>query len=74
MTAHILFPQIDAEVPATLSRTILNHILREELNFQGVVVSDDLDMKAVSEMFMLSGTVARAFYAIIIKKMLQTLV
>ncbi len=63
MTAHILFPQIDAEVPATLSRTILNHILREELNFQGVVVSDDLDMKAVSEMFMQSGTVARAFYA-----------
>ncbi|MBK1988133.1 beta-N-acetylhexosaminidase [Sphaerospermopsis aphanizomenoides BCCUSP55] len=63
MTAHILFPQIDPEVPATLSKTILNHILREELNFQGVVVSDDLDMKAVSEMFMQSGTVARAFHA-----------
>lgn len=63
MTAHILFPQIDPEVPATLSKTILNHILREELNFQGVVVSDDLDMKAVSDMFMQSGTVARAFNA-----------
>ncbi|TAF07928.1 MAG: beta-N-acetylhexosaminidase [Nostocales cyanobacterium] len=63
MTAHILFPQIDPEVPATLSKTILNQILREELNFQGVVVSDDLDMKAVADMFMQSGTVAQAFNA-----------
>ncbi|MFM2062806.1 MAG: beta-N-acetylhexosaminidase [Cyanobacteriota bacterium] len=63
MTAHILFPQIDPEVPATLSKTILNQILRQELNFQGVIISDDLDMKAVSEMFMYSGTVARSFNA-----------
>lgn len=63
MTAHILFPQIDPDLPATLSRPILNSILREELGFQGVVVSDDLDMKAVSDMFMQSGTVARAFDA-----------
>jgi beta-N-acetylhexosaminidase len=63
MTAHILFPQIDPEVPATLSKIILNDILREELGFQGVIVSDDLDMKAVSAMFMQSGTVARAFNA-----------
>ena len=63
MTAHILFPQIDPEVPATLSKIILNDILRKELGFEGVIVSDDLDMKAVSEMFMQSGTVARAFHA-----------
>ncbi|BAZ83476.1 beta-N-acetylhexosaminidase [Sphaerospermopsis kisseleviana CS-549] len=63
MTAHILFPQIDPEVPATLSKTILNHILRQELNFKGVIVSDDLDMKAVADMFMRPGTVARAFNA-----------
>jgi beta-N-acetylhexosaminidase len=63
MTAHILFPQIDPEVPATLSKTILNHILRQELNFQGVIVSDDLDMKAVADMFMRPGTVARAINA-----------
>jgi beta-N-acetylhexosaminidase len=63
MTAHILFPQIDPQVPATLSKIILNDILRKELGFQGVIVSDDLDMKAVSEMFMKTGTVARAFDA-----------
>ena len=62
MTAHILFPQIDA-VPATLSKSILNDILRKELGFKGVIVSDDLDMKAVSDMFMKSGTVAKAFNA-----------
>lgn len=63
MTAHILFPQIDADVPATLSKSILNDILRNELGFKGVIVSDDLDMKAVSDMFMKSGTVAKAFNA-----------
>ncbi|ABA24444.1 Glycoside hydrolase, family 3-like protein [Trichormus variabilis ATCC 29413] len=63
MTAHILFPKIDPDLPATLSRPILKTILREELGFQGVVVSDDLDMKAVSDMFMERGTVARAFNA-----------
>ena len=63
MTAHILFPQIDPKVPATLSKTILTDILRQELGFSGVIVSDDLDMKAVSEMFMQSGTIARAFNA-----------
>ncbi|WP_017652878.1 beta-N-acetylhexosaminidase [Fortiea contorta] len=63
MTAHILFPQIDADVPATLSPIILNGILRQELGFQGVVVSDDLDMQAVSDMFMQPGTVARSMNA-----------
>ncbi|MBN3943868.1 glycoside hydrolase family 3 protein [Nostoc sp. NMS9] len=63
MTVHILFPKIDPEVPATLSQAILKTILREELGFEGVVVSDDLDMKAISDMFMKAGTVARSFNA-----------
>ncbi|MEH1892944.1 MAG: glycoside hydrolase family 3 protein [Nostoc sp.] len=63
MTVHILFPKIDADVPATLSKAILKTILREELGFKGVVVSDDLDMKAISDMFTKAGTVARSFHA-----------
>ncbi|MEH2254669.1 glycoside hydrolase family 3 protein [Nostoc sp.] len=63
MTVHILFPKIDHNVPATLSQAILKSILREELGFEGVVVSDDLDMKAISDMFMKAGTVARSFNA-----------
>jgi beta-N-acetylhexosaminidase len=63
MTAHLLFPKIDADVPATLSTPILHTLLREELGFEGVVVSDDLDMKAVSDMFIQTDTIARAFKA-----------
>ncbi|MEH2311123.1 MAG: glycoside hydrolase family 3 protein [Nostoc sp.] len=63
MTVHILFPKIDTDVPATLSEAILKTILREELGFKGVVVSDDLDMKAISDMFTKAGTVARSFHA-----------
>ncbi|WP_341524812.1 beta-N-acetylhexosaminidase [Nostoc sp. UHCC 0302] len=63
MTAHILFPKIDADVPATLSQPILKSILREELGFEGVVVSDDLDMKAISDLFIQAGTVVRSFHA-----------
>ncbi|MEH2081739.1 MAG: glycoside hydrolase family 3 protein [Nostoc sp.] len=63
MTVHILFPKIDPDVPGTLSQTILKTILREELGFEGVVVSDDLDMKAISDMFMKAGTVAQSFNA-----------
>ncbi|MEM7555847.1 MAG: glycoside hydrolase family 3 N-terminal domain-containing protein [Cyanobacteria bacterium P01_A01_bin.84] len=63
MTAHILFPKIDRDVPGTLSKTILQKLLREELGFQGVVVSDDLDMKAVSDMYAQGGTVTKTFHA-----------
>ncbi len=63
MTAHILFPKIDADVPATLSKPIISRILREELGFSGVVVSDDLDMQAVSDMYTKNGTVAQTFNA-----------
>ncbi|MDZ8079976.1 MAG: beta-N-acetylhexosaminidase [Nostoc sp. DcaGUA01] len=63
MTVHILFPKIDPNVPGTLSRPILKNILRQELGFEGVVVSDDLDMKAISDMFTQAGTVARSFNA-----------
>jgi beta-N-acetylhexosaminidase len=51
MTSHILFPQIDAEYPATLSRTMTQGILREELGYQGVVISDDIGMHAMDRYF-----------------------
>lgn len=44
MTSHILLPQIDADNPATMSRTILVDLLRNELGFSGLIVSDALDM------------------------------
>jgi beta-N-acetylhexosaminidase len=47
MTAHIVVPALDA-LPATLSRTILTGLLREELGFEGMVVTDALEMGAIA--------------------------
>ncbi|MEK6775663.1 MAG: beta-N-acetylhexosaminidase [bacterium] len=49
MTAHVLYPALDTVLPATLSRRIIQNILREELRFNGVVFTDDLEMKAVED-------------------------
>jgi beta-N-acetylhexosaminidase len=51
MTAHILMPQIDAANPVTLSPRFNQQLLREELGFQGVIVTDDIGMHAISERF-----------------------
>jgi len=51
MTSHILFKAIDSVWPATLSREITHGLLREELGFEGVIVSDDISMRAVSALF-----------------------
>ncbi len=48
MTAHVLVPALDEQRPATLSPTIVQRVLREELGYAGVILSDDLEMKAVS--------------------------
>jgi beta-N-acetylhexosaminidase len=48
MTAHVLVPSLDEKRPATLSRRIVTELLREELKFEGVILSDDLEMKAVA--------------------------
>ena len=59
MTAHILYPAIDPGVPATMSRAIVDGILRGELRYRGAVVTDDLGMRAVSAMFEAPGACAQ---------------
>lgn len=49
MTAHVVFEALDREVPATLSRAVLAGLLRKELRYGGLVISDDLEMKAVAD-------------------------
>ena len=48
LVAHILFKNIDPDHPVTFSKKFLQDILRDELRYRGVVVSDDLDMKALA--------------------------
>lgn len=59
MTAHILYPAIDPGVPATMSRVLVDGILRGELGYRGAVVTDDLGMRAVSDLFDAPGACAR---------------
>ncbi len=63
MTAHILLPKLDPRWPATLSRTIIQGILREQLNFSGVVFTDDLDMKAIHEKYDFEEVVVKSVVA-----------
>jgi beta-N-acetylhexosaminidase len=51
MTAHLLIPAIDAERPATLSSAIVTGMLKQSLGYQGLVVSDDIEMRAISAQF-----------------------
>jgi len=49
LTAHVLFPELDEDRPASLSPALTSGLLREDLGFGGVVVTDDMDMKAVAD-------------------------
>ncbi|HTN43580.1 MAG TPA: beta-N-acetylhexosaminidase [Nitrospiria bacterium] len=49
MTAHVLYPKLDPDEPATLSKKIITGLLREAMGFKGVVVTDDLEMAAISD-------------------------
>jgi beta-N-acetylhexosaminidase len=59
MTAHITVPALDPHRPATLSRNVVTGLLRDQLGFDGVVMTDGLDMRAIS------GTVGQADGAVL---------
>ncbi|MDQ2673619.1 MAG: glycoside hydrolase family 3 [Chloroflexota bacterium] len=63
MTAHIFAAQLDPEVPATLSSAVIGSLLRGELAFDGVVVSDDLQMGAIREQYGFEDALLRALRA-----------
>lgn len=74
MTAHIQFPALDSSTlinkqgntmikPATMSRTILTDLLRDEMGFNGVVITDALDMKGISDFFTETQAVIQTFEA-----------
>jgi beta-N-acetylhexosaminidase len=48
MTAHIVYRALDADCPATLSATVIETVIRRQIGFEGVLVTDDLAMQALS--------------------------
>lgn len=63
MTAHVFVPALDEEQPATLSRRIVHDMLRDELGFEGVIVSDDLEMKAIAKTWTVPDAAVQAIAA-----------
>jgi len=63
MTAHIFNATLDAEHPATLSHNIITGLLREQLGYNGVVISDDMQMGAIAKLYDLETAVGLAINA-----------
>jgi beta-N-acetylhexosaminidase len=65
MTAHVALPALDGPdaPPATLSRNILTRLLRKQLGFEGVIVTDAMDMHAISQGELLGESAVKAFNA-----------
>jgi beta-N-acetylhexosaminidase len=63
MAGHLLLPALDAVSPATLSEAVLTGILRERLKFEGVIISDDLEMAAVADRYAIEEMVTQGLRA-----------
>lgn len=64
MTAHVMFPSIEPEpIPATLSHKVLTGLLRDEMGFEGIIITDCLEMHAISKPYGVAEAAIRAVEA-----------
>ena len=63
MTGHLYHRKFDEHFPATLSKKIIGGILRDKLGWQGVIVSDDMQMKAITDNYSLEESIFKAINA-----------
>ncbi|MBT2224437.1 glycoside hydrolase family 3 protein [Nonomuraea sp. NEAU-A123] len=63
MSGHLLVPALDPSMPATLSRSVMTELLRGELGFDGMLVTDAIEMRAVAAMFSPGEIAVRALGA-----------
>jgi beta-N-acetylhexosaminidase len=63
MTAHVVFEALERGVPATMSAKAMTGLLRTELGFGGVIVSDDLEMKAIADRYAIEDAVVQSLGA-----------
>jgi beta-N-acetylhexosaminidase len=57
MTAHVFNANLDPDRPATLSKRVLQGILRDQLGYRGIIMSDDMEMKAITSQFGLANAI-----------------
>lgn len=63
MTAHVFNENLDTEFPATLSRTVQTDLLRDQLGYEGVLFSDDMQMEAIRSFYGLEMAIIQAINA-----------
>jgi beta-N-acetylhexosaminidase len=63
MTAHVRYPALDPDAPATLSPAILTDLLRTQLQFKGLALTDDLEMHAIIDHYGIEDAAVRALRA-----------
>ena len=63
MTSHAIYPTLDPECPPTLSHKILTGLLRERLGFDGLIITDDLEMGAINEKWGVANGAVASFEA-----------
>ena len=63
MVAHLLIPSIDPDLPSSLSSRVVQDLLREELGFEGVVITDDMTMGAITQHYEIGAAAIHAIKA-----------
>lgn len=63
MTAHVRYPKLDEKYPASLSKKIVTQLLRKTIQFEGLVVTDDLEMKGITDGFTIPEAAVKAVQA-----------
>jgi beta-N-acetylhexosaminidase len=65
MTAHVFFPAFESSknLPATLSKSVLTDLLRKKMQFEGILITDDLEMGAITEKYGIARAALRSFLA-----------
>jgi beta-N-acetylhexosaminidase len=63
MSSHAIYPALDGQCPATLSQGVLTHLLRDTMGFQGLIITDDLEMGAIAGQSPVADAALLAFQA-----------
>jgi len=63
MVSHILLDKIDNKNPSSMSKTVITGILREKLGFDGVIITDDMEMKAITENYTIEDASVKSIIA-----------